>query len=850
MNTHAYPAKRLQVLRSNRPNAAVSRLGLVWILLFGLRFAEAGEVRIVDRPDAAASYAHYVANRAPLVPSPLVRLPMGAVRPQGWLKRQLQLQADGFHGRLTEISRFLKKENNAWLSRTGEGDHGWEEPPYWLKGFMGNAYLLDDAKMIQEAKLWIEAALQSQQADGWFGPDKGRTGSATDLKGREDLWPNMIMLFCLQTFYERTSDPRVPALMTRYFQYLAALPEDKFLVGYWPSMRGGDQLYSILWLYNLKGESWLLDLAHKTYRRTARWDVVTDTPGKEIANWHNVNIAQAFRAPATYAILSRNPAHLEATEQVWQKIRQLHGQVPGGMFGADENARRGYHGPRQAIETCGIAEEMLSDELLIAMTGDPVWAERCENAAFNSLPAAFTADLKALRYLTAPNQPQSDHANKAPAVENGGDMFHMNPHSHRCCQHNAGHAWPYFTQHLWYAAPGNGLASFLYAPCEVKAKVGDGVDATIKETTRYPFEEEIRLNIGLSAAARFPLYLRIPSWCSRARIGVNGAPLSTPLLAGKLVRIERTWQNGDALVLTLPMDVRVQTWTQNRGTVSVHRGPLTYSLQIKEDYRRHGGTDAWPAWDIFPASAWNYGLVSTGEAAFAVVKADWPADDQPFRNETVPIKLTARAKRIPKWALDRRGAVEEVVEQPVKSAEPTEAVNLIPMGAARLRIAAFPVIGEGASARDWPETPKPAASKYQAEASHCYESDSIEAMGDGLEPVGSGDQSIPRMTWWPRRGSAEWAQYRFEQPKRVRGVSVYWFDDSGVGQCRVPESARLLYQVGDAWKPVTAKAPVGIGRNRWNAAEFEAVETTGLRLEVQLQSGFSSGILEWKISEE
>ena len=232
--------------------------------------AEPLTVSAVERPDPSGGIAHYAANRAPLQTSFFAELPFGAVQPAGWLRRQLELQAEGFHGRLTEISRFLRKPNNAWLSKEGTGDHGWEEPPYWLKGFIGCAYLLEDRRMIDEAHVWIEAALASQKPDGWFGPDKGRPGQATDLKGREDLWPNMIMLFCLQTYHDRTGDPRVLDLMTRYFEYLAELPESKFLVGYWPSMRGGDQLYSILWLYNRTGGDRLLDLARKTHRRTAR----------------------------------------------------------------------------------------------------------------------------------------------------------------------------------------------------------------------------------------------------------------------------------------------------------------------------------------------------------------------------------------------------------------------------------------------------------------------------------------------------------------------------------------------------------------------------------------------------
>src|SRR5678815_4173735 len=98
-----------------------------------LSMSFAAEISIVDHPDPTGRIDHYTANRQPLTPSPAVKLPVGAVRPTGWLKKQLQLQADGFHGHLTEISDFLKKENNAWLSKEGEGQRGWEEPPYWLK---------------------------------------------------------------------------------------------------------------------------------------------------------------------------------------------------------------------------------------------------------------------------------------------------------------------------------------------------------------------------------------------------------------------------------------------------------------------------------------------------------------------------------------------------------------------------------------------------------------------------------------------------------------------------------------------------------------------------------------------
>jgi hypothetical protein len=794
-------------------------------------------LRVVDRPDTARSNAWHVGNRPPLLPAPLLQLPIGSVRPLGWTARLLRLQADGFHGHLGGISEFLKRENNAWLSRTGRGERGWEEVPYWLKGFQDCAFLLGDERLLQEARLWIEGALNSRQPDGWFGPGEERTGVATDLRGRDDLWPNMIMLFCLQSYYHQTGDPRVIQAMRDYFRYLAAVPEERFLVGYWPKMRAGDQLYSIYWLYNRTGEPWLLELAHKTHRQAARWD-------RDVINWHNVNLAQGFREPATYFLLSQDPRHLRASEFVWRKVRDLYGQVPGGMYGSDENCRPGYIGPRQAVETCGMVEEMFSDEVMLTITGDPVWADRCEDVAFNTFPASMTPDLKALRYLTAPNQPQSDHISKAPGIQNGGDMYHLNPHSHRCCQHNSGHGWPYFVQHLWYATPDNGLAAVLYAPGVVRAKVGDGTEVTLATTTRYPFEETIEFRVETPGVVRFPLFLRLPSWCDRPELRLNGQRLKLPRDQRGYARLDRFWSGTETVRLTLPMKVRFRVWEANRNTVSVDRGPLTYSLQIAERYERHGGTDAWPAWNIFPDSAWNYGLVLPRfrpERTIEVVQRPWPADDQPFEARAVPIALRAQGARIPEWQLDEKGLVHEVQPSPVRSTQPIESITLIPMGAARLRISAFPTLGRGPEAIEW--TP---ASKVTLRASHLHGDDSLLAASDGILPTSSGDVTIPRFTWWDHRGTAEWIEWDLEQTRSVRGVEVYWFDDTGRGQCRVPESWRLLYRHDGAWRPVARTSDYGVSLDRLNAVTFEPVNTDGLRVEVQLQPGFSGGILEWR----
>jgi Beta-L-arabinofuranosidase, GH127 catalytic domain/Beta-L-arabinofuranosidase, GH127 middle domain len=680
---------------------------IVW--LAGVGFCGNTDIRVVERPSTEAKNDFYVGNRPPLLPTPFIKLPVGAIRPKGWVLRQLELQRDGFHGHLTEISSFLKKKDNAWLSPTGQGKHGWEEVPYWLKGFSNCGYILRDKRMMAESKIWIEGVLGSQRPDGWFGPGQGRKGAATKLSGRADLWPNMIMLFCLQDYYEFTGDQRVITLMTKYMKYLTTVPDDQFLVGYWPKMRGGDLLYSVYWLYNRTGDAFLLPLAAKVHKHTADWR-------DGVINWHNVNMSQSFGEPATFYMQSYNPADLAAAERNWETIRDMYGQVPGGMFGGDENCRPGYTGPRQAVETCGMVEMMFSQETLLIISGDPKWADRCEDVAFNSLPAAFTPDLKALHYLTAPNQILCDRKNKSPDVQNKGPMFLYDPHIDRCCQHNSGQGWPYYTEHLWLATPGNGLAAVMYASCAVTAKVGDGTTVTIIEETRYPFEENIKFTIKTDKPVKFPLYLRMPDWCHAPELTMNKKMLELSG-ADSYIEISRPWVDGDEVLLKLPMKVSLRKWTKNKNSVSVDRGPLTYSLKIGEKYVRAGGTDKWPAWEIYPTTPWNYGLVLNEDqpaSSFVVVHKAWPKDNQPFKVNAAPIELRAKARRIRAWQKDDLGLVGKLQPSPVKSDQPVETVTLIPMGCARLRISAFPVIGNGPNAHEWTPPPKTAS----AAASH------------------------------------------------------------------------------------------------------------------------------------
>ena len=541
------------------------------------------KVTNVKRPSTVAVNKFYTGNKLPLQPLSFIKLPVGSIKPEGWIKKYLELQRDGLTGKLGEISAWLDKNDNAWFSGNGKGGHGWEEVPYWLKGYGNLGYVLKDEKIINETKLWLNKVFESQQPDGYFGP-RVVENVHQDNKGQTpDLWPNMLMLWCMQSYYEYNSDARVIPFMTNYFKWQTTIPDNKLLKIYWENSRGGDNLYSIYWLYNRTGENWLLTLADKIHRNTADWSQKNNLP-----NWHNVNIAQCFREPATYFMQTKDSSFLKDTYNDFYLVRTLYGQVPGGMFGADENARKGYDDPRQAVETCGMVEQMASDEILTGITGDPMWADNCENVAFNTYPAAVMADFKSLRYLTAPNMVVSDSRNHAPGLQNEGPFLMMNPFSSRCCQHNHAQGWPYYAEHLWMATPDNGIAAILYNSSEVSVKVGSGKGklVSLKQTTHYPFDENIKIEISSSTAINFPLYLRIPNWCSGATIKINGVDQKTVLGPDSYARLETKWKQGDVVELLLPMQLKKEEWSKNKNSVSINYGPLTFSLKIGEAYKQ------------------------------------------------------------------------------------------------------------------------------------------------------------------------------------------------------------------------------------------------------------------------
>ena len=653
-------------------------------------------VTVTDRP-AVGTNTNYPGFKAPLQSAPLIKLPVGKVQPKGWLRKYLELQKDGLNGKLGTVSAWLDKNNNQWLSDAG--DHGWEEVPYWLRGYSSLAYILDDEEMKRESQVWFDAVLANLKDDGFLGPHNYENGNP-------ELWAQMVMLWALQTYYEHSGDQRVLDAMTDYFKWEMNVPDSQFLKGLWQEKRGGDNLWSVLWLYNRTGDDSILPLIDKLHRNTSDWTMKDDLP-----NWHGVNVAQGFREPATYYMYTGDSDMLNATYNAFDTMRRRYGQMPGGMYAADENAREGYFDPRNGAETCAMVEQMASDEILMGITGDPFWADHCENVALNSFTAAMTPDMKALRYITSANMAISDEKLHGPSIDNNlRGMLSMSPFSSRCCQHNHGMGWPYYAEHLVMATADGGLATMLYAANETSALVADGKNVTLTETTNYPFDDTVTLTLNTEDAVAFPMYLRIPEWAEGASVKVNGVAQPAADAAGKYVCLNREWNDGDVVELTMPMSVSANVWQQNKGSVSVNYGPLTLSLKIDEISEPHDsrdkdfvqddshwqeGVDAslWPCYVLRPGSDWNYALKVDKDnlpVEFSVEKKDWPADDFPFTLESVPLEFHAKGVQIPSWGYDETGMTDLLPTKYAERSNTDTPLTLVPMGAARLRIAAFP----------------------------------------------------------------------------------------------------------------------------------------------------------------
>ncbi len=661
---------------------------------------------IMNYANSIACDKDYINNRFPLKRKPYMELPLGTIQPKGWLKEMLERQRKGMSSQLDKLYPEVMGMRNGWLG--GDGDQ-WERGPYWIDGLLPLAYILNDEQLKQKVKPWIEWTLQSQREDGFFGPAKNYLPEkGLQRNNSEDWWPRMVMLKVLKQYYSATKDPRVITFMTRYFHYqLQTLPQKP--LGhwtFWAEYRACDNLQIVYWLYNLTGESFLLDLGKLLHQQSYNYvDMFQNRDDlTRINTIHCVSLAQGIKEPIVYYQQEPDKQYIDVVKKAFADIRKYHGQ-PQGMYGGDE----ALHGnnPTQGAELCATVELMFSLEEMSQITGEVQFLDHLERLAFNALPTQISDDFMSRQYFQQPNQVMITKALRNFDINHGEtDLLYGLLTGYPCCTSNLHQGWPKFTQNLWYATADNGLAALSYSPSEVNALVAEGISVKMVEKTYYPMDDKILFELSILdkqvKKVRFPFHLRIPAWCKKASVKINDK-VYDQYSGNTIAVIDREWNTGDIVELILPMSIELETWYEN--SVSVKRGPLVYALRIEEEWKKkeleQGSIYGKFYYEVYPKSKWNYGLLDMQsknlDQYFRVIIDDRKVkSDYPWTLEQAPIRIEAKAKQIPSWKLynDMAGALpySRMIYGPGTKDVPEDTITLIPYGCTTLRITEFPVI--------------------------------------------------------------------------------------------------------------------------------------------------------------
>ena len=672
----------------------VLRLAVVCVIALAMVAPQRARRARPAKADPIPPVSRVVRNRPPLQPGAFATLPLGSIAPEGWLKRQLEIQARGLTGHLDELWPDVGPDSG-WLGGKGES---WERGPYYLDGLVPLAYLLNDPALIAKAKRYIDWTLSNQSASGWLGP-----------ASNTDWWPNMVMLKVLTQYQEATGDERVVPALTRYFEHHAAEAAARPLHD-WAIYRWADELASIVWLFNRTADPRLLQLARTLQSQGMDWRTHFEQfpfTGKTSAKLlgfggserlpargmraHGVNVAMGLKTAALWSLVSGDAADRDAVIGALATLDRHHGQ-PNGMFSADEH--HAGRDPSQGTELCAVVESLYSLQHAVAIGGSGEMADRLERIAFNAMPATMSADMWSHQYDQQANQVMCS-LHRRRWITNGpeSNLFGLEP-NFGCCTANMHQGWPKFAASLWMATPDRGLAAIVYAPSTVRARVGAAGVVNITTTTEYPFKETVTMRVTPNVnRLKFPLVLRIPAWAEGATVTVGGAAVSN-VEAGSFVRVEKLWTRGEIVRISLPMTPRLSTWY--RGSVAVERGPLVFALPVGENWQKLTSGMKKPApapaadWEVLPTTAWNYGLRLPADAATLRV-VERPVGAVPFGRDKQPVEIEVTGRRIPEWQIEE-GSAGTLPQSPVVSNEKDETLRLIPYGAARLRITAFPIV--------------------------------------------------------------------------------------------------------------------------------------------------------------
>ena len=615
-------------------------------------------------------------NNTPLAPNAYAPLPVGAVRPRGYLLDVERTMAQGLTGNITKVWDSLK--DCAWFG--GNGDN-WERGPYYMDGLIPLAWQLGDEELKGLVMKFIEWTLASQREDGFFGPEDNN-----------DWWPRMVVLKCMMQYFTATGDKRVLPFMNKYFAYQYKTLDEQPL-GIWAIARVGENLQAIQWLYNITGQKVLLKLQDKLLSQSIDWTgyfhtfpdardqkraypwsllqpLLQDNEDPWSPGWqqhqrtHVVNVSMALKTPQLDHAVHGGIKQAQAFHTAWTRLMRAHG-VANGMFTGDEHLSGAN--PSQGTETCAVVETMYSLESIMALTDDASIGDIWERIAYNALPAALSEDGWAHQYDQQVNQIRLDDR-KRDWYNNGNDsnVFGLEP-NFGCSTANLHQGWPKFTSHLWMATREGGLAAQSYAPCEVVWKIGPA-KVNIAVEGNYPVFEEIVIRVKASEEVAFPLKLRIPGWTQDAYATIGDRVY--PAKAGTYLTIENVWGKETEIKLFIAQEVRTEKWYHQ--TLAVYRGPLLYALPIETQWEYKGEMPLCDRW-AYPCSKWNYALLP----------------EYGMTADKTGTKITASAFICPEWE-EKNGSAAPPPVRPLRGEQERVTVTLVPYATAYLRIAQFP----------------------------------------------------------------------------------------------------------------------------------------------------------------
>ncbi|MDO4275553.1 MAG: glycoside hydrolase family 127 protein [Eubacteriales bacterium] len=600
------------------------------------------------------------------------------IQPQGWLRRQLEIQAEGLCGNLDLFWPDIK--DSKWIGGSREG---WERVPYWLDGFIPLAYLLDDGNMKKRAGFYIDTIIKGQQEDGWLCP------CTYEERSYYDVWSLFLILKVLILYDSAADDSRIETVVYKALKNLDRHIDIHTLSG-WAQMRWYECLFSIMWLYERRPEEWLIDLAVKLKSQGFDYKTLFDNFPYEKAvkkdMWslmsHGVNIAMALKSKALEYLISGDRETLEYTDYMLKQLEYYHGMVTG-MFSSDECLSG--KSPVQGTELCAVTEMMYSLETLTAISGEGKYGDLLERITFNALPAAISPDMWSHQYDQQVNQINCIETETPIFNTNRGDsnLFGLEPHF-GCCTANFGQGWPKFALSTIMQGE-EGIYVVSYAPNKVRVLIDD-TPVTIEVQGEYPFRDKVIITIESETETEFALMLRIPEYVWNARIQADELYLAN---AGKIFTLKKVWKRHARIEIDFNTCPVFESRPEN--LVALKRGPLVFSLKIDEEWVRvheneKGKEIPHCDYEVHGKSEWRYGIVDLDTETI------WHEIGRyPFSPEGAPVEMRVKCGRID-WKEENTYAAR--VPSSRKPKGDTCVKTFIPYGCTNIRITELPYIGE------------------------------------------------------------------------------------------------------------------------------------------------------------